>query len=132
MKSKEFLKSQKILRLATVDCAGNPYIVPVWYKYINGKFYIGTNTRTRKAKNIKKNPRVSFCIDIGVKSPNIIGMMGTGTASLIMRKENVQLLAKKILLRYFKNLKSESAQKLLNDTNCVIKVIPKKITKWQY
>ena len=29
MKNKEFLKSQKILRLATIDPAGNPHIVPV-------------------------------------------------------------------------------------------------------
>jgi nitroimidazol reductase NimA-like FMN-containing flavoprotein (pyridoxamine 5'-phosphate oxidase superfamily) len=132
MKSKEFLKSQKMLRLATIDLYGNPHIVPVWYMYVNKKFYIGTNTSTKKAKNIKKNSKVSFCIDTGIKSPDIFGVMGIGRARLILKKDIVEQLAKKILLRYFKNLKNESAQQLLDQTDCVIEITPKNITNWKY
>ena len=132
MKSKEFLKSQKILRLATIDSSGNPHIVPVWYMYANEKFYIGTNTKTKKAKNIKKNSKVSFCIDTGIKSPGIFGVMGVGRARLILKIDRVEVLAKRILLRYFKNLENHSAQQLLNQTDCVIEIIPKKITNWEY
>ena len=132
MKSKEFLESQKMLRLATIDSSGNPHIVPVWYMYASGKFYIGTNTKTKKARNIKKNPKVSFCVDTGIKSPYIFGVMGIGRAKLILKTDRVESLAKKILLRYFKNLKNQSAQQLLNQTDCVIEIIPKKITNWKY
>jgi general stress protein 26 len=132
MKNKEFLKSQKILRLATIDPSGNPHIVPVWYMYDNDKFYVGTNTKTRKAKNIKENSKVSFCIDTGIKAPDIIGMMGIGRAKLILKMDRVEMLAKKILLRYFKNLKNQSAQELLNQTDCIIEITPKKITNWKY
>jgi nitroimidazol reductase NimA-like FMN-containing flavoprotein (pyridoxamine 5'-phosphate oxidase superfamily) len=132
MKSKEFLKSQKILRLATIDSSGNPHIVPVWYMYVNKKFYIGTNTKTKKAKNIKKNSKVSFCVDIGIKSPGIFGVMGVGRARLILKKNRVEHLAKKILLRYFKNLKNHSAQQLLNQTDCIIEISSKNITNWKY
>ncbi|MGI0089806.1 MAG: pyridoxamine 5'-phosphate oxidase family protein, partial [Nitrosopumilaceae archaeon] len=76
MKKTEFLRSQKILRLATVDEKGIPHIVPVWYLYENGNFYVGTNTVTKKAKNVSKNTRVSFCVDLGVHSP-IYGVMGS-------------------------------------------------------
>jgi len=132
MKNREFLKSQMILHLATIDPSGNPHIVPVWYMYDKDKFYVGTNTKTRKAKNIKKKSKVSFCIDVGVKSPDIVGMMGIGRARLILKKERVELLAKKILLRYFKSLKNQSAQQLLDQTDCIIEIIPKKITNWKY
>jgi general stress protein 26 len=132
MKSKEFLKSQKILRLATIDLSGNPHIVPVWYMYANKKFYIGTSTKTKKAKNIKKNSKVSFCVDTGIKSPDIFGIMGVGRARLILKIDTVEVLAKKILLRYFKNLENQSAQQLLNQTDCIIEIIPKKITNWEY
>ena len=132
MKSKEFLRSQKILRLATIDSSGNPHIVPVWYMYSNDKFYVGTNTKRKKARNIKRNPKVSFCVDTGIKSPHIFGVMGIGRARLILKTDRVESLAKKILLRYFKNLKNQSAQQLLNQTNCVIEIIPKKITNWEY
>jgi general stress protein 26 len=132
MNSKDFMKSQKILRLATIDPQGNPHIVPVWYDYINGKFYVGTNTRTVKAKNVRNNPRVSFCVDVGIKSPDIFGIMGIGRARLILENKRVQSVAKRILLRYFKSLENKSAQQLLEDTDCIIEIIPKKLTTWKF
>ncbi|MGI0102575.1 MAG: pyridoxamine 5'-phosphate oxidase family protein [Nitrosotalea sp.] len=132
MRARDFIRTQKILRIATIDVKGNPHIVPVWYKYEGDKFYIGTNTRTIKAKNVKQNPKVSFCIDIGINSPEIFGVMGTGKARLILGNIHVKLVAKKILLRYFKSLKNKSAQQLLKDTNCIIEIIPKKIVTWKF
>ena len=132
MKSEKFLRSQKILRLATIDDTGVPHIVPVWYMYWNDKFYVGTNTRTRKARNIRKNPKVSFCVDVGVRSPDIIGIMGTGRAKLILKKNLVEPLAKKILLRYFSNMKNKSAQQLFDQTDCIIQITPRKVAEWKY
>jgi len=131
MKKDEFLKSQKILRLATVDKKGIPHIVPVWYLYKNGNFYVGTNTSTKKAKNVRKDPKVSFCVDLGVHSP-IIGVMGIGNAKLILKKSHVSRIAEKILLRYFKSLNNKSAQELLSQTDCIIEIVPKKITTWKF
>jgi len=132
MKSKDFLKSQKIMRLATIDPKGSPHIVPVWYDYSHGKFYVGTNTSTKKAKNIKQNSKVSFCVDVGISSPDIFGIMGVGKARLILEKKHVQLIAKRILLRYFKSLRNRSSQQLLNDTDCIIEITPKRIKTWKF
>ena len=132
MKNEKFLRSQKILRLATIDGTGVPHIVPVWYMYWNDKFYVGTSTKTRKAKNIRKNPKVSFCVDVGVRSPDIVGVMGSGRARLILKKDVVGSLAKKILLRYFKNMKNKSAQQLFEQTDCIIQITPRKVTEWKY
>jgi nitroimidazol reductase NimA-like FMN-containing flavoprotein (pyridoxamine 5'-phosphate oxidase superfamily) len=128
----KFLKEQKILHLATIDTKGNPHIVPVWYKFQKGKFYVGTNTITKKAKNLKKNKKVSFCIDVGIRSPKIRGVMGTGNAKLILEKNKVSEIAKKILLVYFESLNSISAKELLDDTNCIIEISPKKYSEWNY
>jgi general stress protein 26 len=127
----KFLKAQKILHLATLDAKGNPHLVPVWYKYSAKKFYIGTNTRTTKAKNIQKNGKVSFCIDAGVWHP-IDGIMGVGRARLITKTGLVKKIASKILLRYFKSLDEKSARELLDETDCIIEITPKKITSWHY
>ena len=131
-KQTEFLKKQKILHLATVDKTGTPHIVPVWYMYSTNKIYIGTNTKTEKAKNIKSHKKVSFCVDVGVNSPSIFGVMGQGTAKLIKDTDTVSRLAKKILLRYFKDLKNKSAQEILDDTDCIIEIMPKKYAIWKY
>ena len=131
-KRDEFLKSQKILRLATIGNNNTPHIVPVWYMYSSKKFYIGTNTRTQKIKNLKKNNRVAFLVDVGIKSPNIYGVNGQGTANLILDKNRVKKIATKILLRYFESMKKNSAIELLDDTDCIIEIIPEKFTVWNY
>jgi len=131
-KRDEFLKSQKVLRLATIDKNKTPHIAPVWYLYSEKKIYIGTNTKTQKAKNVKTNKRVSFCVDVGVNAPNIYGVMGQGDANLILENDKVKTIAKKILLRYFKTLKSKSAKELLDDTDCIIEIIPEKFSVWNF
>ena len=131
-KRDEFLKSQKVLRLSTIGKNKTPHIVPVWYRYSGKKFYIGTNTKTEKAKNAKRNPHVAFCIDRGIKSPDIYGVMGQGEANIILDKIKVKTIAKKILLRYFDSLENKSAKELFEDTDCIIEIIPKKISIWSY
>ena len=131
-KQVEFLKEQKILHLATIDKAGTPHIVPVWYMYSAKKIYIGTNTKTDKAKNIRSHKKVSFCVDVGVNAPNIFGVMGQGTAKLIKNPQIVSRIGKRILLRYFKSLDNKSAKELLDDTDCIIEIIPKKYAVWEY
>ncbi len=128
----DFIKAQKVLRLATIDQKGTLHIVPVWYLYSAKKFYIGTNTRTEKAKNIKKNKQVGLCIDIGIHSPDIFGVLGQGSAKLILDKNLVSKLAKRILLRYFRSLETKSAKEILDDTDCIIEITPKKFSVWSY
>ena len=128
----KFLKEQKILRLATIGKNKTPHIVPVWYMYSSKKIYVGTNTRTQKAKNVKKNKRVSFCVDTGIMSPDIFGVMGQGNANLILDNSKVKKIAKKILCRYFDSMENKSAKELLDDTDCIIEIIPEKWSTWNY
>ena len=131
-KRDEFLKIQKILRLSTIDKSNFPHITPVWYMFNDEKIYIGTNTKNQKIKNIEKNNHVSFCVDVGVNSPDIYGVMGQGIANIILEIPKVRTIAEKILLKYFKTLENKSAKELLEDTDCVIEIIPQKYSKWSY
>ncbi|MCA9812118.1 MAG: pyridoxamine 5'-phosphate oxidase family protein [Nitrosarchaeum sp.] len=127
----KFLRSQKVLRLATIGKNKTPHIAPVWYLYSSKKIYIGTNTKTQKAKNIKKNSRVGFCVDVGINSPDIYGVMAQGNAKLIL-DQRVKKIAKRILLRYFDSMGNESAKELLEDTDCIIEITPEKWSQWSY
>lgn len=127
----EFLKTQKILHLTTIGSRNTPHIVPVWYMYSSKKIYVGTNTETQKAKNVKKNNKVAFCVDKGVNSP-IYGVMGQGNANIILENTKVKQIAKKILSRYFKNMQNKSARELLDNTDCIIEITPEKLSVWIY
>jgi hypothetical protein len=58
--------------------------------------------------------------------------MGQGKADLILEKNKVKIIAKKILLRYFKTLENKSAKELLDETDCIIEIIPTKFSVWSY
>ena len=131
-KRDEFLKSQKVLRLASSGKNKTLHIAPVWYRYSRKRIYIGTNTKTQKAKNIKKKKHVAFCVDVGTNAPDIYGVMGQGNANLILESNKVKTIAKKILLRYFNTLENKSAKELLDDTDCIIEIIPEKFSVWDY
>ncbi len=131
-KQDKFLKTQKDLSLATIDHLGKKHIIPVWYFYSRKKFYVGTTSSTEKAKNVKKNKQVSFCVDVGIRSPKIYGIMGRGTANLIVDKVRVSKLAKKIMKRYFRTLENKYAKELLADTDCIIEITTKKMSVWSY
>ena len=73
-----------------------------------------------------------MCIDIGIRSPDIFGVLGQGSAKLILDKNLVSKLAKRILLRYFRSLENKSAKELLDDTDCIIEITPKKFSVWSY
>ncbi len=131
-KKDEFLKTQKILRLSTIDKNNFPHITPVWYMYRGCKIYIGTHTKSQKIKNLKKNNHVSFCVDVGVNAPNIYGVMGQGIANIILDIPKVKIIAKKILRKYFKTLENKSAKELLDNTDCIIEIITQKYSQWNY
>ncbi|MFW9856064.1 MAG: pyridoxamine 5'-phosphate oxidase family protein [Candidatus Thorarchaeota archaeon] len=127
----EFLANQKLLHLATMDKDGHPHVVPVWYQYVHGKLYIGSHTRTKKVKNILNDPRISFCVDVGIRAP-IYGVMGVGDAHILLDNKRVVSIAEQILLRYFDTLKHPNAAEILADTNCVIEITLHSIVSWKY
>src|SRR5439155_19989177 len=48
--------------LATSSAANRPHAVGVVYAFVDGVLYVSTLDGTRKARNIRENPRVAVCI----------------------------------------------------------------------
>jgi len=63
-----YLQSQRLGRLATVDAAGQPHVVPVTFRYNPAEDAIeigghGGFARRKKYRDVQQNPRVAFVID---------------------------------------------------------------------
>lgn len=79
----EYLKSQRLARIATASKDGVPDVAPVGFDFDGKYFYVGGIhlTRTHKYKNVIKNPKVSLVID-DLKSvepwqPRFVKIFGT-------------------------------------------------------
>lgn len=57
-----FLKGRHVAVLATIGADGRPVLTPIWYLYIDGKMLMRTGTDSAKVANIRRDPRVTVCV----------------------------------------------------------------------
>ncbi|WP_405101207.1 pyridoxamine 5'-phosphate oxidase family protein [Micromonospora sp. NBC_01412] len=62
----ERLERERIVWLCTVRPDGSPHVTPVWFLYRDGEWWIWTQERNRKTRNIVADPRVSLALPDGV------------------------------------------------------------------
>ncbi len=58
-----FLAQPLIARLGCLDDEGYPYVVPTWYEYAAGGFWLVPRARADWARFLARDGRVSLCID---------------------------------------------------------------------
>ncbi len=50
------------VHVATVNAAGQPHLVPVWYELDAGEIVFMTGVSTVKGRNLRANPRIAVCV----------------------------------------------------------------------
>jgi PPOX class probable F420-dependent enzyme len=86
----QFLQGRRIATLATENSDGSIHLTAVWYLFENGHFYIATNSKSRKARNLAARPKGSLMIDS--RDPGTErGVTAAGAASLLTGDESRQL-----------------------------------------
>src|SRR5262245_34541270 len=50
-------------KLATVRADGRPHVVPIWFHLDGDTIVFNTGSKSVKAVNIRRDPRISLCID---------------------------------------------------------------------
>ncbi len=65
----DFVRAQRVARMATADIEGRPFAVPVCFVYLNGCLYTPidekpkSGRRLRRLRNIEENPQVALVFD---------------------------------------------------------------------
>jgi general stress protein 26 len=60
--------------IATTRPDGSPHVMPVWGIWVDSVFYFSTGRESRKAKNLRSNPRCTICTE---KSREAVILEGT-------------------------------------------------------
>ena len=90
----EYLKTQRLARLASVSPKGQPEVSPVGFEWDGVAFYVGTHDpaffpMTQRVKNINRgNARVSLVVDdlVSVDPWTVRGIKVLGTAQIVEHK----------------------------------------------
>jgi len=57
------MKGTRTGKITTVRKDNSPHVAPIWFVWNEGKIIFCTSISSVKAKNIRHNPKVSFCVD---------------------------------------------------------------------
>jgi len=94
----DVIRRAEVCRLAMID-DGEPYIVPMNFGYREGTFYFHCAREGRKLEILRKDPRVCFELEVGVRlvrgekacqwSTSFESVIGWGTAEIVVDEKEV-------------------------------------------
>jgi len=91
---RQLLDSRRVASLATENPDGSIHMVAVWYWFDGTHIFVATSSRSRKARNLQSNPKISLMIDARDPSASC-GITVAGTAQIltgdVSRKSNAEI-----------------------------------------
>ncbi len=143
-KIQEFLDSEHVGRIASIDENGFPQIIPMNFVFLNDVVYMHSHTRGEKLENLKRNQKVGFEVDRELEflpsyfeDPNDASLADTlyisvvikGTGSIVSDKDEKTRALNGLMKKYqpeghYDPIKSDME---VLDEVAVIKVVPESI-----
>ncbi|MFB6097340.1 MAG: pyridoxamine 5'-phosphate oxidase family protein [Haloferacaceae archaeon] len=99
----ELLEREMVMRLSTVDPAGRPHVVPIWF-YADRDYdavYFSTPEDTRKVRDVEENPKVSLTVDEGEYYFELRAVVLEGDASVVEDEAEREHVERQWCRKYF-------------------------------
>jgi nitroimidazol reductase NimA-like FMN-containing flavoprotein (pyridoxamine 5'-phosphate oxidase superfamily) len=95
---RETLEARHYATLATHNEDGSIHTTPVWYLFENGRFYVGSPSSSRKARNAAARPNATIMVDI--RQPGGESWVYASGSVETLRGDDSRDVNSKILRRY--------------------------------
>jgi PPOX class probable F420-dependent enzyme len=124
-----FLRQPIVAVLATVGPDGEPHAVPVWYEYEDGQIIVHTAPNSRKHRNLRRNDRVSICVDTKTAPYRAVVVYGRASLEEGMDEERLRRMAVAYLGEALGN---RYADTFGGQPTVIVRVRPERIVSWDY
>ena len=98
---REILEDRHYATLATHNENGSIHLTPVWYLFENGRFYAGTPSSSRKARNVAARPNATIMVDM--RQPGGESWVYASGRVETLRGDESREINSKIFYRYLTN-----------------------------
>jgi hypothetical protein len=96
-----FLEEERVLRLATIDEDGWPAVVPVWFVWHEGAFWVWNLTRAKRTTRLREGTRCAFVVDGGHDYVELRGASGRLEQTFVAEDAVPQPVRIRFSQRYF-------------------------------
>ena len=121
----EFLRRPLVVSFTTIRPDGSPQVTPIWYEYDAGKFYCCVGADSVKARNIRRDSRVTLCIATHDEPYKYVVAEGTG--DVVHHDVAARFLS--IGTRYYGKERGEQFVReiMANDSSVILVVTPTRL-----
>jgi PPOX class probable F420-dependent enzyme len=131
-----FLERSRTATVASIGPDGLPHLVAMWYGIIGDAVYIETKSKSQKAVNLRRDPRMVFMVEAGTSYDTLRGVSLEGAATIIEPAggEEYWAAARSVYERYTGPYTDEARPILeyMMNKRVVVKLVPRRVRSWDH
>jgi PPOX class probable F420-dependent enzyme len=102
-----FLASRRVATMCTFNHDGTIHAVAMWFGFLDGAVAFETKTKSQKAQNIRRDPRMTCLFEAGEAYDELRGVELVGHAELVEDPEAMHELGVSVYQRYHGEYREE-------------------------
>lgn len=95
-----FLERSRVATLGTIGHDGVPHLVAMWYGLIDGQVWFETKSKSQKAVNLRRDPRVTVLVEDGRTYDTLRGVSIEGRAEIVEDPDAIRQVGISVWERY--------------------------------
>ncbi|MGX1773168.1 pyridoxamine 5'-phosphate oxidase family protein [Nocardia brasiliensis] len=130
----EFLQRSRIATLATLGKDGRPHLTAMWYALLDGEIWFETKTKSQKAVNLRRDPRITCMVEAGQTYDQLRGVAIEGRAEIIDDPDRLFAVGVSVWERYTAPYSEEvrpMVEAMLHKRSA-IRVVPERVRSWDH
>ena len=129
--ARELLEARLIAKLATFNADGSIHLVAMWFLWDGEAVLIPTNARTRKAKNLRRDPRATVMVDDSRGGFDLCGITLVCDCELVPAPASAEL-NRRIHRKYVADagLERDAVREYLATDDVTLRLVPRTLSSW--
>lgn len=130
----EFLEHSRIATMATVGPTGSPHLIAMWYALLDGEVWFETKTKSQKAVNLRRDPRITCMVEAGDTYDQLRGVSLEGRAEIVEDPEKLFAVGVSVWERYTGPYSEEMRPMVetMLHKRIAIRVVPERVRSWDH
>ncbi|MBO0783959.1 MAG: TIGR03618 family F420-dependent PPOX class oxidoreductase [Ktedonobacteraceae bacterium] len=124
----EFLREDRVGVVSTLNADGSSHLTTMWYLLTDdGTIIMNTPGRNQKVKNLRRDPRIAFCVGDRTRSVSLYGRVSISEDQELVRRDLGQLLE-----RYVKDasIRPQVLETFIQQSRVALHFVPEKVTEF--